>query len=308
MFSIIIIFLIIVSIIFLQVILFKHHETTSSSCTEPFLNEDALGYDDSSKIPNLIWTYWHSDELDPLVQKCINTWRTHNPSYQINVITQSNVDKYLPNHNIDPQLTHQWFSDNVRLQALSKYGGFWLDASIILNKSLGWVHRLQNKYGYELIGFYIGGQEHYQVIENWFFACTPQSKILTMWKNELDDLNNSPSVGAYIARNQIDVSKIDNRLINYLTSHVAAQTVFQKHMTKTELDAKIKLFSATNGPFRFLNDQKWDIPKAIHHLCQEQEYDKDPIIKMRSAERNELHNMGFVSPTYDGCSRIQSLK
>ena len=56
--------------------------------------------DESNQIPKIIWTYWNNDTLPEFIEKCINTWKKHNPTYKINVVTPSNLKDYL---DIDPK-------------------------------------------------------------------------------------------------------------------------------------------------------------------------------------------------------------
>jgi hypothetical protein len=138
--------------------------------------------------PKKIWTFWDSEKLPLVVQKCIDTWRKHNPDYEITVINKNNISNYtdanilgMKHMESPPRL-----SDMVRLHVLDKHGGFWMDATIICHKSLEWIREKNvDFFGYYLDGFTLPEfVETSPVIESWFFACVPNSSLVNDWKNE----------------------------------------------------------------------------------------------------------------------------
>ena len=48
-----------------------------------------------SDIPNIIYTYWHSETLPLLVKKCISSWKRHLPNYSIHIIHDKNISEYI---------------------------------------------------------------------------------------------------------------------------------------------------------------------------------------------------------------------
>jgi mannosyltransferase OCH1-like enzyme len=45
----------------------------------------------NTSIPKKIWTYWDNDRLPEIIEKCINTWKKHNPNYEIIVLSKQNL-------------------------------------------------------------------------------------------------------------------------------------------------------------------------------------------------------------------------
>ena len=89
-------------------------------------------------IPKIIWTYWNSDDVLPdFIERCIQTWRDKNPDYEIIVLNDSKLSDYLSSDEVRKIKGWKYndcvqkHSDLVRLFILSKYGGIWLDASIV---------------------------------------------------------------------------------------------------------------------------------------------------------------------------------
>jgi len=96
-----------------------------------------------SIIPKIIWTYWHNDDIPPIIEKGIRTWKVFNPDYKIVILTEKKLkDLYdidLSKVNINKDF-HARIADYVRLHITYKFGGIWMDASIICTKSLDWIH------------------------------------------------------------------------------------------------------------------------------------------------------------------------
>lgn len=92
-------------------------------------------------IPRIVWTYWHSKEMPPLVISCIKTWRRFLKGWDIRIVHKESVSEYL-NENEDfpptlweePYIAHQ--ADMIRFALIRKYGGVWLDATTIIRANM----------------------------------------------------------------------------------------------------------------------------------------------------------------------------
>ena len=267
------------------------------SCKENMItigeNELSFGSTNISYIPKTIWTYWNGDITD-IVSSCINSWRHYNPDYEIIVLDKSMISQYL-----DIDLTQlkrandsdARFSDFVRLNILSKYGGIWMDASSICHNSLNWLHSIQSQTNVDMIGYYLDEftQDDFlyysPVIESWFFACVPNSPFVIDWCREFMRMNDFENVNDYISNvidNGVSLQKITGP--EYLAIHVSAQYVLQRNKDKYDL----VLFSAIDGPFKYLRDGEWYYDRSVNLLTDEgtnTNYFNVPFIKMRSHER-----------------------
>jgi hypothetical protein len=258
----------------------------------------------SSKIPNQIWTYWDTEELPDIVQKCVSTWRKHNPNYKVVILNKNNLSNYLtaeelkiinhPNFNDTPAR----YSDTIRVITLSKYGGFWIDASIICQTSFDWVHEIQQKENVEVVGYYIDKmtlpeyKTHSPVIESWFFACTPDSSFVKEWRNEFISISNHTNVAEYLKNVQTKGTNIQNiENPHYLAIHVSAQKVLQSSPNKYSMH----LLRAEDTAFKYLEDNNWIVETSVQKIVNN-EYRNQPILKLRSPERNYLKTMDY--PAY----------
>ncbi len=249
-----------------------------------------------SKIPNVIYTYWHDKCLPPFVKKCVNSWKRHNPSYKIVVLNKYNVSKYIPFdiYKLKFADTQQRISDFIRLYLISEYGGFWLDSTIYLNKSLDWVHSYQVNENSEFIGFKINGCGDFTgelkkpIIESWFLTAIPKSNYMLDWKEAFYSINNYDTIDDYISfiESKTDLKGIGSP--NYLSIHIASLYTLQNPKS----DYKMSVLESEKGPYFYNHIIKWKllylIPILIYFKGTE-----SPIVKYRGPERKAITYLGI---------------
>ena len=244
----------------------------------------------SSRIPNVIYTYWNNPIVPPFVNKCIQSWKRHNPTYQVVILNQENLKEYIPFDmmKLTYATTQQRIADFVRSYLLKSRGGIWLDSTIYLSQSLDWVHWYQQKEQSEYVGYKINAcgkskrTSSLPIIENWFMASVPNSQFMSDWCDRFMTINEFPSIDAYVQsiKSQTNTSGIDD-LLHYLTMHIAALHT-QEHPTA---EYKLSLLQAEKGPLLWLDHLSWStlysIPFILYFKGKEA-----PIVKYRGLERN----------------------
>ena len=271
-------------------------ESMTNIC-ESSENEFSFGDESSSEIPNIIWAFWDGEPPET-VKKCVQSWKHYNPEYEVILLNKQSLSKYLPDVDFasirHAKDSNTRFSDFVRLNILAKYGGIYIDASTICHKPFSWLHAIQKKKNVDFIGYYIDKfteptyKSNSPVIENWFFAATPNSTFVQDWLKEFMRTNKYSTIDKYlenVQENNVSIQKID--IPNYLAMHVAAQSILQKNPQKYD----IYLFPAEKGPFKYLVDTDWNIENAIKLLTNEKtntQYFELPIVKMRGCERPHM--------------------
>ncbi len=231
-----------IGLVILIIVCFNYFTRSSFDKKEGFEQSE-------SKIPNVIWTFW-DEKLPPLVKKCIESWKNHNPDYEIIILNKKNVENYLPEINFST-MKHvndivQRYSDYVRVHVLAKYGGIWLDSSVICQKPLDWVHEIQKRKGVEFIGYYTESmtfpeyKDSTPVLENWTFACTPESIFVKDWRDEMMEYMKYDSYLHHsneIVKKGVNPQKIPGapNNIEYFGMHLAAQRLLQEQREKYNL-------------------------------------------------------------------------
>ena len=256
-----------------------------------------------NKFPKLIWTYWHDINNIPLtVTKCIDTWKNNNPDYTITILDDNKIKelcqidlrKEFPNidkQNWTDEQKRARYADFARVIIIAKYGGFWMDSSIICTKSLEWIQHICSSA--ELIGFYAPHTRNtkFPILENWFFAAIPNSQYIKDWLNEIKFMSTFDKESDYV-KYIIDLKTIDIQGLEdslpYLIMHLCATLVQQKNPKLYN----IYLMDGLTGPFKYLENAKWQLPYAFEKLCNDKTL-QTPLIKIRGTERKYLeeHNI-----------------
>lgn len=230
------------------------------------------------EIPKTIWTYWNDDSIPEFIQKCIDTWRRENPGYEINIITDTNLERYVgwkeardlkeSPLNESPQR----MSDLVRLSVLKKHGGIWLDASIICYESLEWVHAEDES---KCIVYSIPELAATPLIESWFIACSPEHPFITQWYEEFKNTANFSSVQEYIDAYDIEMTGINYP--DYLLIYVCARKVYK------DQPQNLLVLNASTGPYVY------HTRGGVGSLCQ----GRPPrFMKLRKEDRAALQELG----------------
>lgn len=131
-------------------------------------------------IPRKIWLIWYQglSEAPFIVKKCIESWVSQNPSWDIVILDSENLSDYvdleLPKNTAESiSLVHQ--SDLIRLALLSKFGGVWADSTTFCVKPLDeWID------DYAESGFFAfdtPGKD--RVMSTWFLASKKGSPIMS---------------------------------------------------------------------------------------------------------------------------------
>jgi len=252
-------------------------------------------------IPKQIWTYWNSDELTPVVTKCINSWKKYNPDWTITVVTPKNLSQF-----IDFDVKSIKFNDSparesdiIRLNILAKYGGVWCDASILMTRPFDFP----TNSNHEFVGYYI---EHYTTkpqwpcIEGWFFATVPGGKLVTKWRDSFMSISKFDSVADYLAdlrKRDIDFQKTHPWMLNYLAINLAAQDAMQKGMTEDEIQKTCYFMSANKGPYKHMYDHGWNNYDAVKSVC---EPNQPTIVKFHNHDRKLLDTKPELGCVFNG--------
>jgi hypothetical protein len=231
------------------------------------------------------------------VGRCQDNWRQCAPDHEVRALNKTDITKWLAPESI-PEYFHHLppyrQSDWLRLQLLSRYGGVWVDASIILTQSLAWVHETQQQTGCEYVGFYIDRfttRPDQPIVENWFMAATSDSKFIVELAREF---NLAVELGERTYLNEISaagkLTDIVQRIApaemqEYLIMHVAASALLDRERS----GYKLALFRAEDTAFGFHSRLRWS--KKLLHLklalmpCPRQ---LPFLIKLRGGERKRI--------------------
>lgn len=243
-----------------------------------------------NEIPKIIWLYWDSNPSE-LILNCFEKIKKLNPTYQVNILNSTNVKNFC---HIDfseiPYLTPQQKSDLIRFNLLYNYGGFWLDASIIIYQGLDWIIDFCKKNNTSSFGYYRLANttlNEYPVIENWLLASTKGNTFFKYWEEEL---TYALKLGITHYIKDIKIKHLDYedyfqniKFLEYLIAYVACQKVQRKYKIS------ISLINCDQNAFFY---QNLDLKHEIHFVENMILYHRPKImpylIKLIGSERKRL--------------------
>ena len=95
---------------------------------------------------NVIWTMWwqgdRDEDLPEVVKLCFSMMRKFRGNNELKILTKYNVHEYveLPEHIMEKfsqgKISMAHFSDIIRAYLLSRYGGLWLDATVLVTDEI----------------------------------------------------------------------------------------------------------------------------------------------------------------------------
>jgi hypothetical protein len=180
-------------------------------------------------------------------------------------------------------LIAQHKADYIRLAVLYKWGGTWMDASIIVNSKEAieklYIEMSERKAQATL--FTLGKpMPDPSFIENWFIMAPQESPVIGVWLHEYTCAIQMTfsSYERHIHRN---LYTINSRIwLPYLTEHACMQVILQKY---PELRQMIILHPAEDDMLRIQDECNWDL------LCigdaVKRGHKHIPYVKLRICDR-----------------------
>lgn len=175
------------------VVSFKIHKKLSKSYYEELCNFDK-NYKESnrtkiSKYSNVIWICWlqGEDNAPAMVKACINSIRTNITDRQIILLNNNNVNSFVTfpdyiQHKVNKRIisrTH--FSDLLRLELLTRYGGTWIDATVLCTtNNIPSFYFDSDLFFFQTLKPGKNGLSTY--MSSWFITSKPNNKILEATK------------------------------------------------------------------------------------------------------------------------------
>lgn len=260
----------------------------------------------SYTMPKTIWMYWDSTVLPKNVEliKQYNepAFREWNLIYLNPTTLYEYIDKgHFPVGYHELLVQHK--ADWIRLYVLRKYGGVWIDASIIFNdkNSLNKIWAQTIKQQSVFTAFYgnvfmkdqffthISGKKLPLLIDNWFIMAPKNSYIIQLW---FDEYTQAIREGLFNYKQRAIQEGVDIHAIHfknaedvYLTQHICIEKIFQK--TLKTLPSHI-LISSDTSMLRIQNKCKWKHECVVNTILHDPQTRKLPYVKLTRHERDDV--------------------
>jgi hypothetical protein len=189
-----------------------------------------------------IFCFWNSEIIPPLINECLKNFKKKLPEWNVILLNEKTIHilidetEFPKNYN---KLTIPQKSDWIRLILLYKYGGLWMDSSIIINvpSEINYMYDKVFKENYQLAGYsycnLLYTFDNYYAFESWFMISNKNSEIVYKWLKEYEY-----AIEIGFENYQIDIDimsfhKITNYLKNnYFTVYTCFQNVIMKNKTQ----------------------------------------------------------------------------
>ena len=146
----------------------------------------------SDSLP--IWQIWFQGETEApeIIKLCFESIEKYNSNRQIIRLTENNYRNYidLPDYVIDKYnngiITPVHFSDIIRVCLLAKYGGTWIDATVLLTNEINPQILKSNFFGFRITQESSWFDCHsFLTSASWFMHAQPNNNIICSVRNAL---------------------------------------------------------------------------------------------------------------------------
>ena len=144
-----------------------------------------------SAVSRIIWSAWLQglDNAPEMVNVCLESHQKHLPGYEFRVLDMENyrqwveLPEWVEEKYARGMIPAALFSDVLRVAVLKRYGGVWMDASVLCtgfgNQQLQkqWTEVENSRLA--VFRYYRKGDRYPSGLSNWFIAATPDNVVLT---------------------------------------------------------------------------------------------------------------------------------
>lgn len=163
-----------------------------------------------------VWLLWFQgeDEAPAIVKRCIESVKRHVSPRTVNILTKDNMGQYLqlPEYIVEKKnngiISNTHFSDIVRICLLEKYGGTWIDATVLLTDEIPDQILRSDFFAFSVPDASPNHQFH--LFSSWFLHAKPDHVFMKAIKEAL-----------------FGYWKNESSLINYFTLHLIAFNVIK---------------------------------------------------------------------------------
>ncbi len=239
-------------------------------------------------IPKIIWIFWYDDNIPELVQLCIDKIKKLHKNYEINILNKKNISEYI-DMNIDllvEKMPIANLSDLIRLKLLKKYGGVWLDASIILEEAIDDFF-LEKNNSFDIVAYYNESQStgcNIPVIESWLLAAPKDSDFINKWLFYFQPIEVKGSKEFYQQwREHENFDELSKGLgdPSYLLVYMAAKLALDDLKNKSN----ILLHCCDDSAFSIQILSQWRTRKCVTNFYMKDVAISSPIYKLTNGDR-----------------------
>jgi hypothetical protein len=262
-------------------------------------------YNKQYYIPKIAWSYWDK-EAPPVVTTIIEERRKIMPDWTIRLLTEADIGEYI-DMNSTPAgfdaLGNAHKADWIRLKLLEKYGGLWLDSTIIVNngEAINEIYNEALTRRADFIAFTLNKPRAVDYIENWFImapkGCRIMQRLLEEFEKAIRMGFNNYRANILISNPHISDSIYSRKNVRdiYLTQHACIQVVLKGQSPVQsgllyrpilkQVSTKVLLYPAERNMYRIHTECDWNHKCIIDNVSNNPDVKKIPFIKLRGGEK-----------------------
>lgn len=142
-------------------------------------------------VPKIVWTCWLQgmENAPYMVKCCIGSQKKALPDYEHRILTLENYHQwvdlpgYIEKKFQKGRIPRALFTDLLRLAVLKKYGGVWLDASVLCtgfeNEKLSNRWQRIERSEFTIFRYFQRGKKEPVGLSNWFIAAHPNDFVVS---------------------------------------------------------------------------------------------------------------------------------
>ncbi|MHA1575380.1 MAG: capsular polysaccharide synthesis protein [Alphaproteobacteria bacterium] len=179
----------------------------------------------------IIWQCWWQGEKNApkIVQKCFKSVRKYAPDYKRVIIDIDNISDYLTLPDViwkkykNGLISRTHFSEILRVCLLAKYGGIWIDATVLLTSPLAKDIKNAPFFVFQF------PENDPRLISSWFMVASSESPLteickemlMSYWENTKEDFDyfSMHLMCAYVIKNYKKYNKLFKQVPYYKSEH-----------------------------------------------------------------------------------------
>lgn len=241
----------------------------------------------STPMPKIIWSYWHDTTPPRSVQAAKRSWEIYAPDYEIRMLNGKTFEDVTGKTPWQLRIKkHAAISDWIRFQALRKYGGIWLDASLILLQPIENILPAGDILSGQPFMFYNRGWSDDQkkpMLESWLMTAPAGSELFDKAAREykIACIHRKTYRRIMNWKLKTDLLQAYPKL-SYFTCFAVIQAILRrnKHISVAMADSE-------NGPYLIHRRLAYDSQKIATHILADNLCDI-PAIKLNHVDRSAL--------------------
>lgn len=233
----------------------------------------------ASRVPRVIHTYWSGPPPSLVARRCIDRMRELHPDWRV-WVHDTDLESMPGLDGLDVRHRSDW----VRICALARHGGVWLDATCYCGEPVTRTFDLELD---RLQGFSAPFDD--ECLENWALAAPPCDPIVMAWKEAFARAIEQ-GFDAYRAHapEYMRQSPLYG-LMPYLTMHACYLQVAR------EMGERAVMRPSRSGPFEYLCKHDFNSHAAVLDLCRNGARGQ-PLVKLRGDEARVMESLLHVAP------------